>query len=107
MNKRITELDGLRAIAVILVFLNHYAPVESLPWLQPIRRVGWIGVDIFFVLSGFLITGILLDTRCSKTGYYKSFYVRRSLRIFPLYYGLLTAVFIVMSVWNWHHLREM
>jgi len=107
MNKRITELDGLRAIAVILVFLNHYAPVASLPWLHPIRRVGWIGVDIFFVLSGFLITGILMDTRGNKTGYYKSFYMRRSLRIFPLYYGLLTAVLMVMSVWKWHHLREM
>jgi peptidoglycan/LPS O-acetylase OafA/YrhL len=108
MKKRITELDGLRALAVLLVFLNHYAPVESMPWLAPLRRVGWTGVDIFFVLSGFLITGILLDTRFHKTGYYKTFYIRRSLRIFPLYYGLLTAVLLVMSVSrNGSELREM
>ena len=97
-NKRITEFDGLRALAVILVFLNHFAPVRSVPWLNCVRQVGWVGVDIFFVLSGFLITGILLENRSEKIGYYKNFYMRRSLRTFPLYYGLLTVVLLVMSI---------
>ena len=79
---RITELDGLRAVAVGLVFLNHFAPVATFPQLAFLKSFGWIGVDIFFVISGFLITGILLDSRSRH--YYRDFYVRRTLRIFPL-----------------------
>jgi peptidoglycan/LPS O-acetylase OafA/YrhL len=92
----ISEFDGLRALAVILVFLNHFAP-QTISQFDFLRRVGWVGVDLFFVLSGFLITGILLDSRC-KPGYYRRFYWRRSLRIFPLYYALLTFMFIKMAV---------
>ncbi len=98
MNKRISELDGVRAIAVGLVFFNHFAPVKSAPWLDLIHRVGWVGVDVFFVLSGFLVTGILLKARLNPDGYFRNFYARRSLRIFPLYYLLLTGTVVVMAI---------
>lgn len=76
-------LDALRGIAVILVVLYHYVPFF---------RIGWIGVDLFFVLSGFLITGNLLRGREQKD-YFKNFYIRRVLRIFPLYYLALVVFY--------------
>src|SRR5579862_1986494 len=82
---RIKELDGLRGIAVLAVIDLHY-----LGWL-PIAgsAYGWLGVDLFFVLSGFLITSILVGLR-GKEHYFKVFYSRRALRIFPPYFlGLL------------------
>src|SRR6185503_16565044 len=77
----IPGLDGLRAIAFLLVFALHT------DYLQ----IGWIGVQFFFVLSGFLITGILLDMKkaLSPREYFFKFYGRRFLRIFPLYYFYL------------------
>jgi len=71
-------LDGLRAIAFLMVFFQHY---YSIPW-------GWTGVNIFFVLSGFLITGILFDSR-NDAHRARNFYIRRTLRIFPLLRCLL------------------
>jgi peptidoglycan/LPS O-acetylase OafA/YrhL len=73
--------DGLRAIAASAVFLWHYG---DLPY-------GWAGVDLFFVLSGFLITGILFDS-VNAEHRYRTFYIRRSLRIFPAYYAVLAAL---------------
>jgi len=95
-NKRFyPALDGLRAIAVLLVFYQHYYPNfrMGLSW-------GWTGVDIFFVLSGFLITGILYDTQDSAHRF-RNFYVRRTLRIFPLYYGVLLVAVLLTPVMHW------
>src|SRR2546423_2896903 len=92
--QRIPELDGFRAIAVWAVVIHHAfygwndtrQIAERFPrGLQFLIDHGWMGVDLFFVLSGFLITGILLDTRADRA-YFKNFYIRRVLRIFPLYF---------------------
>lgn len=82
---RLPELDGVRAIAVILILLHH-AKIQFF-------ENGWIGVPIFFVLSGFLVTGILLDS-LESVNYYTSFYIRRALRIAPIYYLLLITLTI-------------
>jgi peptidoglycan/LPS O-acetylase OafA/YrhL len=90
---RIPELDGLRGLAILLVLVFHYISQEGLTpshslasYLQRLVVMGWTGVDLFFVLSGFLIGGILMDVRASPT-YYQTFYIRRLFRIIPIYYG--------------------
>jgi peptidoglycan/LPS O-acetylase OafA/YrhL len=89
---RILELDGIRGVAVLAVVFYHYAVIGPgapfhtlLYWGRAVPRLGWSGVDLFFVLSGFLIGGILLDSRNSPR-YFKTFYARRSYRILPLYF---------------------
>ncbi len=86
-DRHVPALDGVRGVAIILVVLFH-------AWRGPATALGWAGVDLFFVLSGYLITGILLDTRESPDRA-RSFYLRRALRILPLYYGVLVAVFVL------------
>jgi len=93
------ELDTLRGVAILLVlFLHGFAYVADPASFTGLRRTfmaltsyGWIGVHLFFVLSGFLITGILLDTQM-RPDYYHRFYARRALRILPAYYGLLVIL---------------
>ncbi len=82
------ELDGIRGMAILLVMIYHCFP-------SGFTRGGWVGVDLFFVLSGFLITGILIDSK-NKRHYYYHFISRRILRIFPLYYLVLLIVFFVL-----------
>lgn len=89
----IPELDGLRAFAIIGVLLVHSNFALQTPALEMYRSWGWIGVDLFFVISGYLITSILLASR-EQPGYYLNFYARRGLRIWPLYFLLLFFVFV-------------
>jgi len=89
--RRITEFDGLRAFAVGLVILDHYAPFRNFAHSAP-ARYGGLGVDVFFVLSGFLITTILLKAK-SEEHPYRVFYARRTLRILPPFLLLLIVVY--------------
>jgi peptidoglycan/LPS O-acetylase OafA/YrhL len=96
VREKIPQLDALRGIAILLVIAHnatlHYGTTS---YLHPLFDRGWMGVDLFFVLSGFLISGILLDTKESPN-YFKNFYARRVLRIWPLYYCLLAFMFVVL-----------
>ena len=90
---RIPELDGLRGMAILLVIFYHYThgtlltPSNGLAfYVQRAAGAGWSGVDLFFVLSGFLIGGILIDARGSQS-FFQTFYIRRFFRIIPIYYG--------------------
>jgi peptidoglycan/LPS O-acetylase OafA/YrhL len=128
-SSRNINLDGLRGLALLLVFAYHTcssdtpqfhdycnlpalaAPVRALVWLA---GKGWAGVDLFFVLSGFLITGILLDARGSRN-YFRVFYFRRALRIFPIYYLSLLFLFAVVpthygwreQMWYWFNISNL
>lgn len=113
--------DGIRGIAILLVLLRHVGedgPARRLGGaVAAALNAGWLGVDVFFVLSGFLITGILLDARGEGTrpaaGYFRNFYARRALRIFPAYYLFLAIVFVVGhpatpygTWWYWSYLSN-
>jgi len=99
---RLRGLDGLRGLAILLVMLVHFWRPEEKTALGAAMtraaRLGWAGVDLFFVLSGFLITGILMDTR-ARPGYLRNFFARRVLRIFPLYYLFLAISLLLMPAY--------
>ncbi len=96
--ERIRQFDGLRALAFLAVFCNHAIPIPML----------WVGVDQFFILSGFLITGILLQSKTEPPGaYLRRFYSRRALRILPAYFVFLILVTLIFKVdwsgkWYWY-----
>lgn len=96
-NTRIPALDGVRGLAALMVLFCHFWfwDVWKSHWWYEVAHSGWLGVDLFFVLSGFLITGILLDTK-GRPGYFSRFYQRRLLRIFPLYYFSILLSFAVV-----------
>jgi peptidoglycan/LPS O-acetylase OafA/YrhL len=90
LNGRITQLDGLRAIAIIAVFSHH--AFET--------KLTWMGVDLFFILSGFLITDILIRSRDRRIlAYFRGFYARRIRRILPPYFLLLAITCLLFGVW--------
>jgi peptidoglycan/LPS O-acetylase OafA/YrhL len=98
--EHLPALDGVRGLAILVVVMHMLnllvAPPDRAGRLfSSLLSYGWMGVELFFALSGFLITGILLDTR-AVPGHLSRFYARRFLRIFPLYYGTLFAAFVVL-----------
>jgi peptidoglycan/LPS O-acetylase OafA/YrhL len=104
----ILALDGVRGLAILLVLVKHFLPwgqwqfswaalgtgAGAYQLITRLPRCAWVGVDLFFVLSGFLITGILWDAKGTQN-YFGRFYMRRFLRIFPLYYGILIALLVI------------
>jgi peptidoglycan/LPS O-acetylase OafA/YrhL len=126
LGTHVPALDGVRGVAIVLVLLLHFTLYGGPPSdvvadriYYRIMTAGWIGVDLFFVLSGFLITGILYDSKGSAH-YFRTFYIRRVLRIFPLYYGSLVVFLLILphlfplepglqglrpdAVWYWTYL---
>ena len=89
----IPELQGLRGLAVLSVVIYHCHPRLEGTWIYYSSLWGWAGVNLFFVLSGFLITSILLEAR-SKPHYFRNFYGRRALRIWPVYVLVLIVCYL-------------
>jgi peptidoglycan/LPS O-acetylase OafA/YrhL len=97
LSVHLPALDGLRGLAILLVLIEHFTRLQPSTTLERLisrgAAAGWVGVDLFFGLSGFLITGILLEAKGGER-FFRNFYLRRALRIFPLYYGCLALLFV-------------
>lgn len=102
-SERIAPIDGIRGLAILVVLIHNPASILSggdsvaLKLVETVTGAGWTGVQLFFVLSGFLITGILVDALGTPT-FFRTFYVRRTLRIFPLYYAFLVCAFFLVPL---------
>jgi peptidoglycan/LPS O-acetylase OafA/YrhL len=105
MQQKIPQLDAVRGLAILVVMLHNTSLKFPALHLERLFHDGWMGVDLFFALSGFLITGILVDTKQSE-GFFKNFYVRRCLRIWPLYYSLLLFMFVVVPLLSSSEARQ-
>src|SRR5262252_6491054 len=93
-------LDGVRGLAILMVMAIHFvgdSTAHTFAQRLVVKAAGFglLGVDLFFVLSGFLITGLLLEAKGSPH-FFRNFYARRTLRIFPLYYFVLAALFLIL-----------
>jgi peptidoglycan/LPS O-acetylase OafA/YrhL len=110
--QHLPALDGLRGIAILVVMVHNLRRITepfpgdalSLAWVK-LADMGWIGVQLFFVLSGFLITRILLNTQPAQN-YFSGFYARRALRIFPLYYGTLIVWLVLLPALGFNVARQ-
>lgn len=102
----VPALDGVRGLAVLIVVMHNAGWISGaseqlvVKALGALTASGWVGVQLFFTLSGLLITGILLDSR-GRHGYFRSFYLRRTLRIFPLYYAFVAGAVFVAAPLAW------
>lgn len=94
-NQKLNGLDHLRSLAIVLVFLFHYFKYFPHPHWVEWFNMGWTGVDLFFVISGFLISSqLFLQIKTSQTIYLRTFFIKRFFRIFPNYYFILAVYFV-------------
>ncbi len=97
-------LDGLRGVAILAIILTHsFAQGGDSSFahlLTTVANTAWVGVTLFFCLSGFLISGILIDMKGTRN-WYMHFFIRRSLRIFPLYFMFVALCLFILPQWDW------
>lgn len=119
--ERVPVLDGIRGLAILLVMIHHFTFLPKAgvadTLVYAVSKLGWTGVDLFFVLSGYLITSVLVRHRDDRN-YYSVFYARRVLRLLPVYYVVLAVTLFVLpalvdlgrlegsSLWFWLHLSN-
>jgi peptidoglycan/LPS O-acetylase OafA/YrhL len=99
--RHLRSLDGLRGLAILMVFGFHFYPGSQRDLLWHLSTIGWLGVDLFFVLSGFLITGTLYDT-LKQPKFFGNFYARRGLRLFPVYIVVVAVVLLISHLLGSH-----
>jgi peptidoglycan/LPS O-acetylase OafA/YrhL len=95
--QHLSSLDGIRGVAILMVFCHHLCPFDGRNPIAIVCSTLWLGVDLFFVLSGFLITGVLYDT-LQQPGFFRKFYARRGLRLAPVYLAVVAGILIASSV---------
>lgn len=104
MKNKIPALDFLRAVAIILVFLSHYELFPHPAWLETVGQFGWTGVDLFFVLSGYLIASQVFYKIVQGRFSFKEFFVKRIFRILPAYWAVVTLYFLFPWFREWGNL---